>query len=216
MTTMSAMPQVVGKQPRSLQGFDHILRYWDKAHGVWAAKILPGEYYVTSGDEMIVTVLGSCISACIRDNVTGLGGMNHFMLPQSGANFQAGGVDVGEAARYGNYAMEHMINDILKHGGRRENLEVKITGGGKILRNMTDVGLKNITFVKHYIWTEGLSLLNEDVGDIYPRKVQYFPQSGRLRVKKLRAMHNDTIVRREVDYGQNLRKAAIVGETELF
>ena len=116
-TTMTAVQVVL---PPALPGFEMINRYPDKMHDVFAAKILPGEYYVTRHDEMIVTVLGSCISACIRDPSAGIGGMNHFMLPAD--NQARGPTHVDAAARYGNYAMEHMVNDILKHGGRRERL----------------------------------------------------------------------------------------------
>src|SRR5215471_8826261 len=113
--------QTPATPPRPLPGFEHISRYWDPVHHTYAAKLLPGEYYVTVEDEMIVTVLGSCVSACIRDPIRGIGGMNHFMLPASQQNvadkWQYGRMD--EAARYGNYAMELLINTILKHGGNR-------------------------------------------------------------------------------------------------
>jgi len=100
-----------------LPGFKHINRYWDKTHDSYAAKILPGEYYVTIHDELIVTVLGSCVSACIRDKIFGIGGMNHFMLPVSKGEDISSFNTTGESARYGNFAMEQMINDILKNGG---------------------------------------------------------------------------------------------------
>ncbi len=204
--------------PGAFPGFEHVNRYWDRRHEFYAAKILPGEYYVTSHDEGIVTVLGSCVSACIRDRVTGVGGMNHFMLPQvnnaSAADLSSTGINA--ATRYGSYAMEHMINDILKFGGRRENLEIKIAGGGKILRNMGDVGEKNIRFVRVYLATEKLRILSEDVGDVYPRKVQYFPETGQLRIKKLRSLHNETIVKREESYKQEIENNPVAGEVELF
>jgi len=187
--------------------YDHIKRYFDPTRNLQAAKILPGEYYVTADDEIITTVLGSCISACVRDPVFGVGGMNHFMLPESGAAAKdAWGSSVASAsARYGNVAMEHLITDIQKFGGVRENLEVKITGGGRVLATMTDVGKRNIQFVRDYIRLEGLRLMAEDVGDIYPRKVVYHPKTGRVQVKKLRSVHNDTIYRREEDYLTRLK-----------
>lgn len=199
-----------------LRGFEHINRYWDKTNNSYAAKILPGEYYVTYSDEIIVTVLGSCISACIRDRVKGIGGMNHFMLPETKGDGSWAGSSTNTAARYGNYAMEHMINDILKNGGKREHLEVKICGGGKILQQMTDIGMKNIAFVRTYITMEGLDLIGEDVGDVYPRKVQYMPKTGRLRVKKLRSLHNDTIIKRESDYMHEIEETPVAGDVELF
>lgn len=203
-------------RPESLPGFEHINRYWDKTHDMHAAKLLPGEYYVSLSGEMIVTVLGSCVSACIRDRVFGIGGMNHFMLPIGAEGGSSNSAWNSAATRYGNFAMEALINDILKSGGRRENLEVKIFGGGAVLDNMTNVGQQNIAFVREFIQMEGLELLAEDVGDIYPRKVHYFPQSGRVRMKKLRSMHNRTIVERETSYMDSLGANPIEGEIDLF
>lgn len=199
-----------------LRGFEHINRYWDKTNNMYSAKILPGEYYVTTSNEFIVTVLGSCISACIRDRVKRIGGMNHFMLPETTGDGRWAGGSANTATRYGNFAMEHMINDILKNGGKRENLEVKICGGGRILQRMTDIGMKNIAFVRTYLSMEGLALLAEDVGDIYPRKVQYMPMNGKLRVKRLLSLHNDTIVQRESKYMHELEDTPVAGEVELF
>lgn len=202
--------------PRAIRGFDGINRYWDKYHRKYAAKIMPGEFYVTTNDELIVTVLGSCVSACIRDKVFGIGGMNHFMLPaKAGAVFDLRN-QLSEATRYGNYAMEHLINEILKNGGERRNLEMKVFGGGKVIGNMSDVGKRNIEFVLSYIQTEGFSVLSQDLGDIFPRKVVYFPMSGKVKVKKLRSVHNDTIAQREVAYLDTLSHKPIEGDVELF
>lgn len=203
-------------QPPVLPGFEHVNRYWDRLHGQYAAKILPGEYYVTTHDELIVTVLGSCVSACIRDRVFGIGGMNHFMLPTSDSAERWGSYQLSDATRYGNYAMEHLINDILKQGGRRENLELKLTGGGRIMAQMTDIGRRNIEFVQEYVRTEGLQVLAEDLGDIYPRKVVFNPQTGKVRVKKLRSLHNDTLIEREAKYMQQLQSEPVSGGVELF
>jgi chemotaxis protein CheD len=202
--------------PRMLPGFDHINRYWDEQHGMFAAKLLPGEYYVTREQETIVTVLGSCVSACVRDTVIGIGGMNHFMLPVSGSggSWESDGASL--STRYGNFAMEQMINDILKNGGSRQNLEIKVFGGGKILAQMTDIGSKNIDFVEHYIRTEGLKLTGRDLGDIYPRKVYYTPSTGKAFVKKLRSLHNNTIVERETAYLNQLKHKPVEGSIELF
>ena len=204
--------------PTALPGFGHINRYWDPHEAGFTAKILPGEYYVTLHDEMVVTVLGSCISACIRDSVFGIGGMNHFMLPESSGDSEVAehAKSMNEAARYGAYAMEMLINEILKNGGHRQNLEVKITGGGRMLANMSDIGRRNIDFVRNFLVTEGLEIAAEDLGDIYPRKVCYIPATGKLRVKRLRTMHNDTITQREEAYQQDLRNQAPHGDVELF
>ena len=116
------------RPPLALPGFEHVRRAWHDVHDTYAARLLPGEYYVTKTDEAVYTTLGSCISACVRDRVTGVGGMNHFMLPASVSADRDGwrSTSLSEATRYGNFAMEHLINDILKNGGQKRNLEVKI------------------------------------------------------------------------------------------
>lgn len=202
----------------SIAGFEHVNRYWDRDREMIAVKILPGEYYVTHDNELITTVLGSCVSACIRDRELGIGGMNHFMLPVSnyGQLKHNNESIVGIATRYGNYAMEHLINTILSNGGKRKNLEVKVFGGGKILPTLTDVGMKNIDFVLDYIDQEGLNLLSQDLGDIYPRKIIYFPQTGKVGMKKIKDLHNDTIAQRERKYFNSIRNVAVESEVELF
>ncbi|MGZ8163094.1 MAG: chemoreceptor glutamine deamidase CheD [Methylobacter sp.] len=202
----------------SVEGFDHINRYWDKQNEIIAAKILPGEYYVTRENELITTVLGSCVSACIRDRDLGIGGMNHFMLPETNADKLKQGNEavLGNANRYGNYAMEHLINTILSNGGKRKNLEVKVFGGGKIIPTLTDVGIKNIEFVLSYIDTEGLKLISQDLGDVYPRKIVFFPATGKVRMKKIRELHNETIIQRERQYFNTIKNAPVEGDVELF
>lgn len=200
----------------TLPGFAHIRRAWNSRHACYAARILPGEYYVTATEEAVTTTLGSCIAACIRDRVTGIGGMNHFMLPQTADPEELRAGILGAATRYGNYAMEHLINGIMSNGGCRENLEVKIFGGGRILEKVTDVGQRNIDFVKEYLAVESLPVVAEDLGDIYPRMVIYFPATGRAQVKRLRSLHNNIIATQEMDYGDRLREKPITGEVELF
>lgn len=206
----------IPRPPLALPGFEHVRRSWNNTYESYAARILPGEYYVTKSDEGVYTTLGSCISACIRDRVSGVGGMNHFMLPASADadGWKAGGLSA--ATRYGNFAMEHLINDIMKNGGQRKNLEVKLFGGGRILQNMTDVGLRNINFVHDYIQTEGLKVLAEDVGDIFPRMVVYFPASGKVKVKRLRSLHNNTIAEEEIRYLKTVESKPVSGDIELF
>ncbi|OQW94745.1 MAG: chemotaxis protein CheD [Beggiatoa sp. IS2] len=202
--------------PRTLPGYENIKRYWDHHHNNYVAKVLPGEFYVTCHDEILSTVVGSCVSACIRDSVRGIGGMNHFMLPvNSNIDDKWEKTQVNTATRYGNFAMEHMINEILKHGGKRQNLEVKLFGGGRIMTNMANIGQQNIDFVKAYIKLEGLMLLAEDLGDIYPRKILFFPMNGRVRVKKLRATEQ-TILAREDAYRHHLENKPIEGDVDLF
>ncbi len=203
--------------PPALEGFEGIKRYWDKTNDKYAAKILPGEVYVTTEDEVVTTVLGSCVSACVRDPIFKVGGMNHFMLPLSSGS-GSWDSDGGLSTRYGNYAMELLINEILKHGGSRKNLEVKIFGGGKVLSKTmsSNVGERNIHFVEEYLRLEGLKLEAKDVGDIYPRKVLFHPYTGLVRVKKLRNMHNRTVAERETAYMKQIDQQPVSGEIDLF
>jgi chemotaxis protein CheD len=206
----------ISRLPLALPGFEHIKRAWSDTYETYSARLNPGEYYVTKNDEGIYTTLGSCISACIRDRVTGIGGMNHFMLPASVGEGGWKAAGLGSATRYGNFAMEHLINEILKNGGSRQNLEVKLFGGGRIIANMTDVGFRNIEFARDYIKTEGLRVTAEDVGDVFPRMVVYFPTTGRVRVKRLRSLHNNTIVEQETKYLHTIEEKPVGGDIELF
>ena len=217
MTNISDDP-VSGRMPKCLPGFESISRYWDERHSIYAAKILPGEFYVTQHGELIATVLGSCVTACIRDPTIGVGGINHFMLPyfRSGQSNNWEDTPVSLETRYGNIAMEKLINAILKAGGNRKNLEIKLFGGGKILNMLTDIGEKNIEFVKQYLSKEKLKVTAEDVGGIYPRKLQYFPYTGRVRVKKLSNLHNNTLIEREQNYITALKHDGLQGKVELF
>ncbi len=203
-----------GPVPDSLPGFEHIKKYWDPHQGLYAAKILPGEFYVTNRpNEIVVTVLGSCVSACIRDERLGIGGMNHFMLPVEKSRT---GASAGNAERYGNFAMESLINELISRGARRQTLEVKVTGGGRVLNMASDVGSENASFVLDYLVAEGMSVMAQDLGDVYPRKVYYYPMSGRLRVKKLTQVANETIRERETSYARRIQERPVAGDVELF
>jgi chemotaxis protein CheD len=189
--------------------------YFDRNFNVDAAKILPGEYFVTGREMVLVTVLGSCVAACIRDRVTGIGGMNHFMLPDSGQDQDN---PMSTSARYGTYAMEMLINQLIKLGAKRHNFEAKLFGGGNVLRGFTvaNVGERNSRFAKEYLHTEKIKVVAEDLLDIYPRKVYFFPQTGKVMVKRLKSVHNDTIVDREKEYNLRLKYAKVEGDVELF
>ena len=146
--------------PVCLPGFEHVNRYYDKHHDSFAAKILPGEYYVTSNQEVVTTVLGSCISVCVYDPVNLIGGMNHFMLP-SGNNDN----DImSQSFRYGDVAMEKLVNVILRHGGNKAELIFKAFGGGQIIKNMTSIGQRNISFLHKFMTMEGYKLSASDLG----------------------------------------------------
>ncbi len=205
------------KTPSRLPGFDHINTYFDKVHQIETAKLLPGEYYVTANAEAVVTVLGSCVSACIRDPIFGIGGMNHFMLPiheGSRAHWQSSLVD--NITRYGNYAMEHLINDIISHGGKRKNLEVKVFGGGHIISGMSDIGDCNARFVIDYLQEEKIPIISQHLNGDQARKIYYFPKTGRVLMKKLNSLHNNTVLEREKNYFSTIKDAPVGGEVELF
>ncbi|WP_320822960.1 chemoreceptor glutamine deamidase CheD [Reinekea sp.] len=190
-------------------------RYYDRHFDQEAVKILPGEYFATRDNTMIVTVLGSCVSVCLRDAKMRIGGMNHFLLP----NDNSGTSDIlGDSARYGGYAMEILINHLLKLGARRNSLEAKIFGGGNVLRGITaiNIGERNAEFVLEYLQTEHIPVVASDLLDNYPRKVYFFPASGKVFVRKIKSMHNSTIMDRESEYRMRIRNAPLVGEVELF
>jgi chemotaxis protein CheD len=152
-----------------------------------AVKVLPGEYFVSSDDILMMTVLGSCIAACLWDSQARLGGMNHFMLPD--------GDGMEGPGRYGSYAMELLINEMLKRGARRESLQAKVFGGAQVVAGFTtmNVGERNTRFVVDYLRTERIPILSQDVLDIHPRKVCFFPTTGRALVKRLAHTRPDTL-----------------------
>jgi chemotaxis protein CheD len=189
--------------------------YYDRTFDTEASKILPGEYYVTRRDMVLVTVLGSCVAACIRDKTNGVGGMNHFMLPES-THENVGWLSA--SARYGAYAMEVMINQMLKQGAKREHLEAKVFGGGAVIKHMSsmNVGDHNAKFALEYLRKEHIPIVAEDLLGAYPRKVYFFPHTGKVLVKKLRSLPNDTVIVREQEYSKRLVNADIDGVVELF
>lgn len=186
--------------------------FYDPKHQLDAIKLLPGEYSVTTHNQILTTVLGSCVSACIRDTRLGIGGMNHFMLPDADPSEV-----VSAAARYGNFAMETMINHLLKLGARRQNLEAKLFGGGHVLEGMThtNVGDRNAEFAVKYLQTERIPIVSRDLGDVHPRKVVFFPATGRALVKLLRTTSSDSLAE-ETRYRSKLVQTPVAGDIELF
>ena len=180
-----------------------------------AVKLLPGEFHVANSDMVEVTVLGSCVAACIRDRISNIGGMNHFMLPDSG---RGGASEHGVESRYGVYAMELLINELIKLGASRKNFEAKVFGGGNVIENMviSNVGQRNADFVLEFLETEGIKVIAKDLVGIHPRTVYHFPHSGKVRVKKLMTLSNKTVVDREQDYRAQLLKSNSGGDIELF
>lgn len=207
-----------GSLPKPLPGFDNVRRYRDPSSGNVIAKLLPGDFYVTREDEVLDTVLGSCVSACIRNPKTSAGGMNHFMLPhpRNGESGDTWGGVASSATRYGSASMEQLINRILSCGGTRADLEVKIFGGARVLAATTDVGQHNVQFVRQFLKQEGLKVVSEDVGNITPRHVQYFPSSGKVRVKHLANSQSAKLISQEVSYSKVLDKQPVSGEIDLF
>lgn len=203
--------------PQVLPGFEHIGRFWDSGNGLCAARLLPGEFYVTRNDEIITTVLGSCVSACVRDPVAGVGGMNHFMLPVATSGDSCWN-KLGLETRFGVAAMEQTINGILKLGGRRELLEFKLFGGGKIIEAMdtNDIGGRNIEFVRRFILREGFKVSASDLGGPWPRKVNFFPKTGRVLIKRLRGIETRLVFERERQLSKTPPPPAKPGSIELF
>jgi len=201
--------------PRALPGFESIRRYRN-ASGIPTARILPGEYYVTREDELIDTVLGSCVAACIRNPRLGIGGMNHFMLPRpNSVGTDAWEKVAGRAMRYGTASMEQLINSVLQAGGTRQDLEVKIFGGGRVVAKLSDIGARNLEFVREFLRQEGLKIAAEDAGDICSRHVQYSPRTGRVRVRHLSARSAE-LGAKEQRYLERLDQAPVAGSIDLF
>jgi len=189
-------------------------KYLDRNFNRQAMKILPGEFYATGQDEVIVTVLGSCVAACIMDPIAMVGGMNHFMLPVKQGDRDP---DVFYAARYGAAAMEYLINNLLHLGAQRDRLVAKAFGGGKVMRGMsTDVGGQNVDFVREFLRNEDIPIWSEDMGGPYPRKVYFFPHTGQVLVKRMETTHNDTVINRELTYIQEVIGKPMGGDVELF
>jgi chemotaxis protein CheD len=205
-------------RPAVVAGFEGIACNWDTTVGVWAAKILPGEFYITRSNEAITTVLGSCISACIRDPSLGIGGMNHFMLPEDTTQGKSAWLDeaAGLATRYGSFAMESLLNGVLKLGARRDKLEVKLFGGGHVLKASIAVGERNIDFAHNWLRAEGFSIAAEDVGSDVPRRVIYLPATGKVKVKHLRHADSQEIATRERQYLGTVAKKPAADDIELF
>ena len=176
-----------------------------------AVKVLPGEYYVSNEDLVIMTVLGSCIAACIWDGRARAGGMNHFMLPD--------GDSADGFGRYGSYAMELLINEMLKKGARRESMQAKEFGGAQVMAGFTtmNVGERNTKFVLDYLATERIPVVSQDVLDIHPRKVCFFPVTGKALVKRLAHSHPETLaVEERKGNAATVAKSTSGGSIDLF
>ena len=187
---------------------------WHAGYRGEAAKVRinPGGHYVTTGDEILVTVLGSCVAACIRDPFAGVGGMNHFMLPQS---YSGNWGIVSASMRFGNFAMEKLINDILLRGGRRSSLEIKVFGGAVIIGAGAQVGLRNADFVETYLREEGLPIAAQSLRGLHARRIHYEPRTGRVRMLEM-PRAEPIVAKIERSYGDSLRSEPDGGSIELF
>ncbi len=164
--------------------------FWYEAHfQSEAVKVLPGEYFVANTDILVMTTLGSCIAACLWDRAAGIGGLNHFMLPEGD----------GDNGRYGAYAMELLINEMMKLGASRLSLEAKVFGGGQVISGMEtmNVGERNTRFVIDYLRTERIPVVSKDVLDVHARKVCFMPRSGKAMVKRLASTNTTLLADRE-------------------
>lgn len=189
-------------------------RYFDPKFGVNAIRVLPGGHAITANpDEMLVTVLGSCVSACIRDPLTGIGGMNHFMLPESKSGSWAG---ITASMRYGNFAMDVLIGAIVKSGCPREKLEIKVFGGANVIQSSTLVGDQNGKFVREFLAAEGLTCSTFDLGGNHGRRLHYFPGDGKVNRLLLRRKSDVALLRDEQAYEKSLRGEPVQGDIELF
>ena len=192
-------------------------RFYDSTQAAWVVKVLPGEFYVTADpEEVLVTVLGSCVSACIRDPQARVGGMNHFMLVQNKSGGRGAWGNELESARFGNFAMEKLINGMLKRGCARERMEIKVFGGANVTSARNEIGTENSDFVLRYLAEEGLPCAAQDLRGPYPRRIVYFPMTGRVVRRLLTGRDQESAVRQETDYAASLgvRKPSL--DVQLF
>ena len=214
MTAASVLrrPSDLADRGGALAGNAH--RFYDAASAAWMVKVFPGEFYVTSKpNETLVTVLGSCVAACIRDPYKGIGGMNHFMLPlehSGGWNGQT------QSMRFGNFAMEKLINELIKAGCSRNALEIKVFGGGNVTETRNLIGTENAEFVLRYLKAEGLSVAARDLGGRLPRRINYFPITGKVVRRLLGSADTNAIAREESEYANSLSSRTTAGDIELF
>ena len=182
--------------------------YFDNHFRSEAVKVLPGEFFVHNEDLLIMTTLGSCIAACIWDRDRRVGGMNHFMLPEG----------TGDSGRYGSFAMDQLIGELVKRGATRSSMEAKVFGGGAVLGGMNtiNVGERNTRFVMDYLRTERIPVVSKDVLEIYPRKVCFLPASGKAMVKRLAATHSEAFVEQDRVAQQRTAQPAAGGSIDLF
>lgn len=189
-------------------------RYFDPRFEATIITVAPGEHEITAAkDEIVATVLGSCVSVCMRDPQLGIGGLNHFLLPRSN-----GSADAGAGERYGDTAMEVLINDLLKRGAKRSNFEAKVFGGARVLSGATmlAIGDNNVAFVTEFLNREGIPIVSKDVGGTRSRRIHYQPSSGRAWVQHVQPTARDSDQEQEIAYLNRLKTQPVAGEVEIF
>lgn len=176
-------------------------------------KILSGDWHVsTKPGEVLVTILGSCVSACIRDPIARVGGMNHFLLPGDDSVV----AQLSDAARYGVFAMESLINGILKAGGRKDRLEVKVFGGGNVIKSTQQIGSKNAAFIRQFLKSDGLRITSEHLEGDLPRRLHYFPDTGKVMMRRLHRRDDMHVVAEEIRYRNTIAAKPVEGDIDLF
>lgn len=191
-------------------------KFYDPKFKCYSVTVLPGDYYVTNAaDEMIVTILGSCVAACVRNVKTGYGGMNHFLLAEPGESVTS------PSNRYGSYAMEQLMNSVMCHGGARSEFEIKVFGGADLFKSNNPIGTNNINFIKTYLAKEGLKITAHDLGGHTPRKIYYWPATGQVSRMLIAPVENSILIKQEDQYKQSLQQQTILtnqnaGSVELF
>jgi chemotaxis protein CheD len=188
-------------------------RLYDDRDHTSIVKIFSGDWYVsTKSGEMLATILGSCVSACIRDPIAKLGGMNHFLLPGD----ENSDSKTSDSARYGVFAMESLINGILKSGGRKDRFEVKVFGGGNVINNSARIGSKNAQFIRDFLRKESIRIVSEDLEGDYPRRLHYYPDTGKVMMRLLKRKEDMVVVDEEARYKKEIASKPIESNIELF
>lgn len=188
-------------------------RFFNSTYNCHIVKIFAGDWYISSQeDEMLATILGSCVSACVRDPVIGIGGMNHFLLPGNDMT----DISSGDAARYGMFAMENLINALFKAGAQKQRLEFKVFGGGNVINNSARIGSKNAAFIRDFLKREGYRIASEDLEGNYPRSLHYYPLTGKVMMRKLQRKEDHIIIDEENKYRSRISTKPVEGDIELF
>lgn len=192
-------------------------RFYDSSECAWIVKVLPGQFCVVDQEnEILATILGSCVSACIRDPAIGVGGMNHFMLGESKPDSTGSWGADPKSARYGNFAMEKLINELIKQGCVRERLEIKVFGGANVTTTRNHIGSQNGQFVLDYLAAEDLKCTAQDLGGTAPRRIIYYPSTGRVVRRLLAGKDQESTIRLETEYATSVRTTKPNTDIQLF